>query len=103
MKPVAIPQVQFLDKVRNDRLDGLDSAENCGIPQVQFLDVLVQTVLKPVMIPQLHFSDKDVDMLVILGSRRAENCELFTVSVPARCCPVVVQRQVACPAVDADS
>ena len=54
-------------------------------PQVQFLDVFVQTVLKLVMIPQLQFSDKDVDMPVILGSRRAENCELFTVAVPGRC------------------
>ena len=52
---------------------------------MQFLDVFVQTVLKPVMIPQLQFSDKDVDMPVIVGSRRAENCELFTVAVPGRC------------------
>ena len=51
LKPVVTPQVQFLDRLlrlldkargdstgavlgqgANDRLDGLDSAENCGIP-----------------------------------------------------------------------
>ena len=35
--------------------------------------------------PQVQFLDKDVDMPVILGSRRAENCELFTLAVPGRC------------------
>ena len=54
-------------------------------PQVQFLDVLVQTVLKPVMIPQLQFSDKNVDCLLFWGPDVAENCELFTVAVPGRC------------------
>ena len=73
-------------------------------PKVQFLDVFVHTVVKPVMIPQSQFSDKDVDCLLFWGpdvQKTVNSSQLqFLDGVDV---PVVVQREVACPAVDADS
>ena len=55
------------------------------VVQVVLLPEFSPDVQKTVAIPQLQFSDKEVDMPVILGSRRAESCELFTVAVSGRC------------------
>ena len=84
--------------------DGQPVQKTVVIPQVQFLDVFVQTVLIPVMIPQLQVSDKDVTCLLFCGpdvQKTVNSSQLqFLDGVDV---PVVVHRQVACPAVDADS
>ena len=90
-KPVAIPQVQFLNKVIRSSLLRLVPIFQTAQKTVEIPTGAVLGRFRPdsadtrVMIPQLQFSDKEVDMPVILGSRRAENCELFTVAVPGRC------------------